>query len=269
MMTTHIALISLFVPVGSLVLSGTTTDNIVPSDIAEAHDPDAAVAHRVDFFRRVDLATLHRGVGKNMSDDAIRQKIREIKQLSGKGGMMEKEYFAFMSYVRDRAPQKLLIWGIGYDSTLINALNEGGHTLFLEFNADWVAKTPAATLNYLSYVDADFGTRVDRFTDFVASPHRANISALDSGVCWDTVLVDSPLGYLPHQTGRAVPLYTAKVDFESCVASNSYEHGEEVVVWVHDCNRELETAVSHAFYGEPDQVIGAKRLSKWTFQKVV
>merc|ERR1712176_680943 len=108
-----------------------------------------------------------------MSDNMLRHKIRLIKNHSKAGGMLPNEYFAFMSYVRDRAPQNLLIWGTGYDSTLISSLNEGGHTLFLETDATWVAKTLAAKINYVSYNDEGFGTRVERFAEFVASPHRA------------------------------------------------------------------------------------------------
>jgi hypothetical protein len=278
-MAMNTVFVCLFVPVGSLCLSGPNADNMVPNNIvqphvAEAHVADRAVdfaeapvADRAKFFSRVDLATLQHGVGKNISDDMLWQKITEIEPVSGAGGMMPDEYFAFMSYVRDRAPQNLLVWGIGYASTLIKALNEGGYTLFLEFNAEWVAKTPAATLNYISYNDKAFHTQVDHYDDFVLSPHRANIAALNSGVCWDTVLVDSPYGQRQTDTGRAVPLYTAKVDVESCIAMDSYEHDKEVAVWAHDCNRALEDAVTHVFYGEPGKVIGVKRLSKWTLLK--
>lgn len=265
----YIAVASLVVPVGSLwTLSGPDADNGAEASVAHRSDfEEASVADRSDFFSRVDLATLHHGVGKNISDDMLRQKITEIKRLSGAGGMTPEEYFAFMSYVRDRAPQNLLIWGIGYDSTLTKALNEGGYTLFLEHNADWVARTPAAKLNYISYNDKSFHTTVDHFDDFITSPHRANIKALNTGVCWDTVLVDPPLGWKHTDTGRAVPLYTAAVDIEACVAMERYELDQEVAVWVHDCNRVLEDAVTHAFYGEPEKTIGVKRLSKWTFQK--
>jgi len=279
MLAMNLAVVSLLVPVGSLCLSGPSADSMVPNYMAqphgaEAHDVDraaefeeASVADRANFFSHVDLVTLQHGVGKNISDDMLWQKTTEINKLSGAGGMTPEEYFAFMSYVLDRAPQNLLIWGIGYASTLTKLLNEGGYTLFLESNADWVAKTPAAKLNYISYNDKSFHTRVDRFSEFIAVPHRANINALNSGVCWDTVLVDSPLGRRKTDTGRAVPLYTAKVDFEACDAMGSYEHDQEVAVWVHDCNRALEDAVTHAFYREPEKTIGAKRLSKWTLQK--
>merc|ERR1719291_1018082 len=107
-----------------------------------------------------------------------------IKKHSKLGGMEEQEYFTFMSHVRDHAPQRLLVWGMGYDSVLIDRLNEGGTTLFLEMDASWVAKTDAKHLNYISYDTKPFKTTVARWREFLDQPHGAEIRDVANS-CYD------------------------------------------------------------------------------------
>lgn len=210
-----------------------------------------------------DMAKLGR-VGKNISDSELKAQIKAIKSMSKGGGMTEPEYFHFMSYVRDHAPQKLLVWGLGYDSVLVNALNEGGLTLFLEQDAGWVSKTDAKYLNYVSYNDVLFRTSVGDMEEFVADPHTADLKVLSNASCWDTVLVDSPLGYQVYNTGRGVPMYTAKVDIQRCLAQHKYTPQQDVAVFVHDCDRKGEDFLSTSIYGKP--TVQAGRLRQFMFK---
>jgi len=60
------------------------------------------------------------------NDAELLLEVQKVKELSGWSGMMPEEYFYWMKYVRDHAPQRLLIWGLGFDSILIDKLNWGG-----------------------------------------------------------------------------------------------------------------------------------------------
>ena len=200
--------------------------------------------------------TLHRtrrNTGK-MSDTQLKAHIQELSKKSSPtgGNMLPGEYFRFMSYVRDRAPQRLLVWGLGFDSTLIAKLNSGGSTLFLEFDVSWVGKSDAASLNYGGYDAGQFNTTAGNIDAFLASPHRADrIRQLDGQPCFDTILVGSPNGQSPTAPGRAVPMYTAKVDVEACAARGGYTPGSPPpTVWVHDCNRKAEDVLSMRLFGK-------------------
>merc|ERR1712107_566653 len=154
--------------------------------------------------------------------------------------MEENEYFYWMSCVRDHAPQRLLIWGFGFDSLLIDRLNKGGVTAFLEPDADWIAKSSNKDLNYRAYDDAALGTRVQDWRKFLKNPHTTDLTKLFNVDCWDTVLVDSPRGWFYKAPGRAVPIYTAKQEVEQCLLKRMYTDNQTVSIFVHDCHRESE-----------------------------
>ena len=188
------------------------------------------------------------------SDSALALRIHEIKRHSTTGGMQENEYFHVMRYVRDNAPQRLLVWGLGYDSVTYDALNTGGVTTFLEFDVSWVGKADAATrrLNYFSYNDKELETTAGTANEFIAHPHRADkIGLLADRPCFDTIIIDSPLGLKPTDTGRAVPIYTASSDIRRCIAAERYPKAANVSVFVHDNNRASEDILTKAFLGTP------------------
>ena len=204
------------------------------------------------------------------SDQSLKARIAQIKAMSKTGGMEPDEYFHVMRYVRDNAPQRLLIWGLGYDSATYEQLNRGGTTDFLEFDVSWVGKADAATqkLNYSGYDDRAFRTSVATVDAFIKQPHRAmNIPLLAARQCFDTVIVDSPLGWTYHNTGRAVPLYTAATDLRSCIRDERYKADRNVTIFVHDCFRAGEEKLTRAFLGEPTTQVGPKRLREFRLQQ--
>lgn len=99
-------------------------------------------------------------LGRASPDDALKQRIAEIKSRSTSGGMEEEEYLVVFQHVRDHAPQQLLVWGLGYDSVTLSELNEGGTTSFLEPDAKWAAEADAGTqhLQYFEYNASEWDT---------------------------------------------------------------------------------------------------------------
>ena len=117
-----------------------------------------------------------------MSDTTLWERVHAIKRKSMLGGMTELQYRHVFSYVRDNAPQRLLVWGLGFDSQLYAQLNSGGETLFLEgfmndFN--WAAKrqdrskTAFAGLNVSLFNASALEATAGTWRRFVQQPFRA------------------------------------------------------------------------------------------------
>ena len=198
------------------------------------------------------------------SDASLARHIQAVKDQSTTGGQEVEEYGKFMKHVRDNAPQRLLVWGLGYDSRLLADLNRGGTTLFVEPHGQWIRKSGICEhFNCVTYHPrTQLNTTVATIRRFVAAPHRANIRELERQ-CFDTILVDSPLGFLPRHPGRAAPIFTAAVDTQACRERNEYPPGRAVTVWVHDCNRTGEDELTNAFLGPSFSETGPKKLRQF------
>eukprot|EP00929_Paragymnodinium_shiwhaense_P033888 TRINITY_DN18524_c0_g2_i1.p1 TRINITY_DN18524_c0_g2~~TRINITY_DN18524_c0_g2_i1.p1 ORF type:complete len:286 (+),score=38.92 TRINITY_DN18524_c0_g2_i1:106-963(+) len=205
-----------------------------------------------------------------MGDDELKQQIEAIKKKSQGGGMQVEEYFYWMKYVRDHAPQRLLVWGLGFDSVLLSTLNAGGTTAFLEGNADWVKKTDNKDLNYKSYNPDTFRTTVPTWYDFLKHPHASPLPQQFGVDCWDTILVDAPTGYRPRGcddcAGRAVPIYTAREDVIKCLEAGKYASEQVVSIFVHDNNRPAEAGLTTVILGTPIKELGKKKLRHFVFK---
>ena len=79
-----------------------------------------------------------------LSDDALRQRIAQVRAQSQGGGMLPEQYEDFYRRVMERAPSRLLVWGLGHDSALTSELNAGGETLFVESSPVWARTIGAA-----------------------------------------------------------------------------------------------------------------------------
>ncbi len=125
---------------------------------------------------------------------------------------------------------RLLVFGCGHDSRAWEIVNQGGTTVFIEDNEEWMAVS-GKQLTSSEVVKADYGTRV---SDWPAMLDKGVSLLLDLpehvlGNPWDVILVDAPAGFAPDQPGRARSIYTAS----RLVAKDG-------VVFVHDYDRPLE-----------------------------
>ena len=180
-----------------------------------------------------------------LSDDALRQRIAQVRAQSQGGGMLPDQYEDFYRRVMERSPSRLLVWGLGHDSALTAELNAGGETLFVESSPAWARTIGAAHahLRWATYEQEELGTSTATWSHFLQQPHGLEVSpglrkAVEgNGRCWDTILVDAPDGHLgrPSATkrapGRAVPIYAASLHRARC----------NTTVFVHDCVRAVES----------------------------
>ena len=131
------------------------------------------------------------------------------------------------------------------------------------------------------YQARDLGTTVITWRDFAERP-RFDLIFRDASVdfsdtCWDTIVIDSPNGHTrasgvpstrvgvlgsprrasrsastrrKHAPGRAVPIYLSFVDVRRCIDGGDYRRRgvKDVVIYVHDFERRLETRLTRQFF---------------------
>ena len=132
--------------------------------------------------------------------------------------------------VKEKAPCKLLIFGLGNDSVFWFKLNRGGVTIFLEDNKDWLQRITKRS-KYLTAFLVNYNTQVNDWKMLLESP-----SLLDMDVPnnvekeeWNFILVDAPHGFNDQSPGRMKSIYLS-----SRLIKNSGD------IFVHDCDREVE-----------------------------
>lgn len=141
------------------------------------------------------------------------------------------EYTHIRDTIRERAPGRVLVFGVGRDTPLWMDANRGGTTVFLENLPRWVEHTrrevPDAEVLHVEY-----DTRRFQWRWLLKRPERLMMDlpadVLDTP--WDVVFVDAPKGKSWRSPGRMKSIYTASV-----LAKPGEGH-----VLVHDCNRKVE-----------------------------
>ena len=124
----------------------------------------------------------------------------------------------------------LLVFGLGYDSELWNAVNHKGHTLFLEDNKNWFESVSRNKPQLNSRLVKYNTTRHD-WKMLLSDPDKLEMQ-FDQEITdrkWDVILIDGPNGWLDSQPGRMSPIYMSTKLVKP--------HGD---VFVHDCHREVE-----------------------------
>lgn len=132
--------------------------------------------------------------------------------------------------LREKAPCRLLVFGIGNDSAYWSLINRGGITIFLEDNEDWLDKISRRSKRVKSFL-IDYDTIITDWKMLLESPPLLETALPDElgKEGWDIILVDAPEGWHDQTPGRMKSIY-----FASKLIN---DHGD---VFVHDCNREIE-----------------------------
>ncbi|XP_057525248.1 glucuronoxylan 4-O-methyltransferase 1 [Amaranthus tricolor] len=160
----------------------------------------------------------------------------------------------------NKSPCNFLVFGLGHDSLMWNALNYGGRTIFLEEDQAWIhqikRRFPMLNSYHVVYdtkvnqahnlMDLSKGLECTSITHPKHSMCQLALKTLPKEVYeteWDLIMVDAPTGYYDEAPGRMTAIYTAGM-----IARNKKEG--ETHVFVHDVNREVEDEFSKAFLCE-------------------
>jgi hypothetical protein len=161
-----------------------------------------------------------------------------------------EQALAISGALRRHARPALLVFGVGRDSLFWSAMNRSGETLFIEDDDRW--SEPRVAM-----VRARYFTRVERFREEILLGEKLLLELPRRR--WDAILVDGPRGYERDHPGRLQSIYTA-----SALAHPGAR------IFVHDAERELESAAIEAFLGRPERSIPGSfgRLDEFVAQKM-
>lgn len=139
--------------------------------------------------------------------------------------------------LEEKAPCRLLVFGLGNDTVFWSQLNRGGKTVFLEDNQFWLERIVGRSQKITAHL-VDYDTRRKDWKKLLESPSDLAMSLPESVGKheWDVILVDAPAGYDDDTPGRMKSIYMA-----SRLVTNSGD------VFVHDCDREIEDTYSNHF----------------------
>ena len=182
-----------------------------------------------------------------------RHELEELVRRNPGQGTLD-EYQRVVDVVRSRAPGNVLVFGVGRDSALWIRANEGGETVFLENEAEWIRaareKNPGARIHQVEY-----DTRRFLWRWYLHREKRLFMDGLPDPVLnadWDVIFVDAPQGQSWKRPGRMKSIYTA-----SRLARSSEG---PVDVLVHDCDRTVERVYSDTYLGDSNLIGRVDRL---------
>ena len=177
---------------------------------------------------------------KNAIIDDIMNQIKKTGDLQ-----MEKYEYAFICNVVESIPNcNFLIFGTGRDSKLWLEVNKNNKTVFLEPDKKWAdyakEQNPLIDVRHVKY-ETKPDDYLNMFFEFKSTNIMKNIPKLPKDVIdtnWDVILIDSPVGYI---NGRMSSI------FISHLLSNSDFNKKNCHVFLHDCERKIETLWGHLF----------------------
>ncbi|KAL7148853.1 hypothetical protein ABFS83_05G001500 [Erythranthe nasuta] len=177
-------------------------------------------------------------------------------------------------------PCNFLVFGLGHDSLMWNALNPGGTTLFLEEDPKWfsaVLKGDAAHALHAETVP--YRTQLSQADELLLhyrnepdcsatrsfirgnTKCRLALNMLSDKVYdreWDLIMIDAPRGFFAEAPGRMAAIYSAAV-----MARNRKKEGA-THVFLHDVDRKVEKMYAEMFLCKKHLVKAVGRL--WHFQ---
>ena len=171
--------------------------------------------------------------------------IEEMKKQK-RGLMSKKQYQVVAKEMAKTVPCNLLVFGLGHDSYLWNLLNEGGKTIFLEDDEDWIKEISddsleVFTVNYTTLV------RDWKSINFDESKLRLDLPEEVTSEEWDFIIVDAPLGHSPPRPfkgpGRMSTIY------------NGYKLlKDNGICVVDDMGREVERKYAYHYFGKDNLI---------------
>jgi len=176
--------------------------------------------------------------------------IRKVKKEHKGIQLKMAELLKIIHAIEEFEACRLLIFGLGNDSSFWNAVNKKGRTLFLEDYEPWFEKIthehPELEAHKISYPG-----NITQWQELMDKPEKLEIE-LPSGIAnqeWDVILVDGPRGHnlMPETPGRMSSIYMA-----------SKLHAKGGYVFVHDAERFIESGYAEKYLGK-DHLVGKVR----------
>eukprot|EP00928_Gymnodinium_smaydae_P044421 TRINITY_DN29630_c0_g1_i1.p1 TRINITY_DN29630_c0_g1~~TRINITY_DN29630_c0_g1_i1.p1 ORF type:complete len:231 (-),score=34.38 TRINITY_DN29630_c0_g1_i1:21-632(-) len=148
----------------------------------------------------------------------------------------------------------MLVFGVGYDSSMWLDMNRNGTTEFVEHSLQWISmqsEDVQAIVSHVKYdtLAAEAGgiiCNVERLSGLITNELPPKLGKR----CWDIIFVDAPPGPpdkmmdFPATPGRMQSIWTA-----------AQLAGPETVVFVDDCSRRIESEYSLKYLAIPGSYV--------------
>lgn len=149
-----------------------------------------------------------------------------------------------------RAGGRLLVFGLGLDSSTWELVNRGGRTVFLEDVPGWIDIAATEAPDRETYL-IEYATRSERSLRY-EDPAEIPLPDIPDAIAateWDVVVVDGPYGWGPETPGRAASITLA----HRLVAPGG-------IVIVDDYDRAVERHCCDIVFGRPaDEMLDTVR----------
>lgn len=132
--------------------------------------------------------------------------------------------------IKRKTPCRLLVFGLGNDSSFWVRLNRNGITVFLEDNKEWFDKITGNLKNIKAFL-VSYNTQRKDWMTMIENKSLLEMTLPDDveKEAWDIILVDAPAGWNDENPGRMKSIFLS-----SRLIRNSGD------IFVHDCDREVE-----------------------------
>jgi hypothetical protein len=172
--------------------------------------------------------------------------------LRNPGHLSQEEYCEIAQTIVDRAPCRVLIFGLGKDSALWLRCNRDGTTKFVEDSDNWIEKTTndvRVENLQLPVVKVRYFTKQALWKEEIRG--NLGVPQLSSELPYDVILVDGPLGCSPNVPGRLQSIFEAG---RLCAKGG--------VIFVHDMDRPLEQGATQQLLVETKGLSGPTRIGQ-------
>ena len=195
-------------------------------------------------IRRILLGKIFLNLWLWRNNDYLLIAMRKVNKIQ----LSVKEIKTITTLIRHKPNCNLLVFGVGNDSILWQALNPFGRNVFIEDNNYWLDKIKARVPGLKAYT-VTYGTTLTNWRKDIASIPQLELPDDVQNFQWDIILVDAPAGNKNDDPGRLQSINTAA----NIASAGSF-------VLVHDCNRELEQQCSSTYLGEEYEAVDRLRV---------
>lgn len=142
--------------------------------------------------------------------------------------------------IKRKAPCKLLVFGVGYDSAFWSIINRSGVTIFLEHNTSWLQAIIKKSKKITAF-QVIYDTQIKDWEHLLEHPSllHMDVPIAVERQAWDVILVDAPGGWHDQTPGRMKSIF---------LSSKLIKNSEDI--FFHDCNRKIEDMYCNKFLGK-------------------
>ncbi|MBN2585681.1 MAG: hypothetical protein JXA64_02025 [Candidatus Fermentibacteraceae bacterium] len=163
--------------------------------------------------------------------------------------------------------RRTIIWNSGFTGlmdalrdtsfrpVLEASLNREGRTVFLEDDRAWMNRLTAWDPDSEAYL-VEYSTFLSQWRELLHDPSRLQMNLLTAILDreWDVLLLDAPKGLKKSSPGRMKSIFIASV-----------LRAPDADVFVHDCNRDVESSYAARYLGNEHLKGQAVRLNHYSF----